>query len=187
MKKIILSLSLLIITSLSSYGADFSVEFFPADNSINDAKVSGISSAKITDLSTVLIDYQLKSQIPECQTNQHLVKVGGNFLCKTNSIVSIHFGSGANCSAVCSSGLCNICKIQGATGLTVQKLGTGGYRINGMNGTKYLCNGTGVGTSYSSGFFETTYQSSTYAHVQFGSGGSAVDVGNGLIICHYME
>ena len=49
MKKFLVILSLLV--SDLSWGANYQVEFLPADNSISDAKVQSISSSKISDFS----------------------------------------------------------------------------------------------------------------------------------------
>lgn len=56
----------------------------------------------------------------------------------------VYFGGGLNCnSTACSSGTCSVCKQTGGkiTSVTYESAGT--YRLNGIDGTKYTCSGTG--------------------------------------------
>jgi hypothetical protein len=56
---------------------------------------------------------------------------------------SVYFGSGANCGSVCSTGNCNICNQVGSKITSVSFVSTGVYNVNGIDGTKYFCSGTG--------------------------------------------
>jgi hypothetical protein len=58
-------------------------------------------------------------------------------------IQSVYFGSGANCSTVCSTGTCTICSQTGNKITSVSFSGTGIYLLNGIDGTKYNCTGSG--------------------------------------------
>ena len=58
-------------------------------------------------------------------------------------IQSVHFGSGASCATACTTGNCTICSQVGNKITSVSFVSTGTYNINGLDGTKYICNSMG--------------------------------------------
>lgn len=58
-------------------------------------------------------------------------------------IQSVYFGSGANCATACTAGNCTICSQVGSKITSVSFVSTGNYNINGLDGTKYICNSMG--------------------------------------------
>jgi hypothetical protein len=59
-------------------------------------------------------------------------------------VQSVYFGSGANCSSLCTTGTCTICNQIGFKITSVTHAGTGLYNLNGIDGTKYNCSATGL-------------------------------------------
>lgn len=85
----------------------------------------------------------------------------------TVKLFDINFGGSCvgdtGSGSVCSTGNCAICKQNGYSGsLTVSFVSTGVYRINGVDGSKTICNGTG----YASGL-TTVYSSNNSANSSY--------------------
>lgn len=78
-------------------------------------------------------------------------------------IQAVFFGSGAGCSSSCTTGTCTICTQIGSKITSVTWQQTGWYRLNGIDGTKYICSGSGwSGTQYLIGFDDKTDSTSSY-------------------------
>ncbi len=132
MRKIIIALSFI---SQISYGADFTVQFEPANNSIDDSKISSISSSKISDLNTSLAAYLLKTEI-KAPTIQKFLSGSGTY----STPIGVRYikvkmagGGGAGCSNEASGG----------TGHTAGGASTFGSILT--------ANGGGIGALYSNG------------------------------------
>lgn len=61
-------------------------------------------------------------------------------------IQSVSFGAtgSADCSAVCTTGVCNICNRVGNKITSISFFTTAAYDVNGISGTKYNCTGQGI-------------------------------------------
>lgn len=77
---------------------------------------------------------------------------------------SVQFGASADCSTNCTTGSCTICSQTGTSITSVTYVSAGSYRLNGLNGTKYVCtcNGYNGGGVYP---FFTNHLSSTSSYV----------------------
>lgn len=100
-------------------------------------------------------------------------------------IQSFTFGSGADCTSVCSTGTCSIC---GQTGLKVTSVThtgtTGFYNINGLDRTKYRCNGTGAsGIGFVSGYNDYAASTSSYIRFQTGAAGTTANTQGMVVNC----
>ena len=84
-------------------------------------------------------------------------------------IQSVYFGSGANCGSQCATGSCTICNSVGTKVTSVTWQSTGTYRINGIDGTKYNCTGTGVGGAWYPLYHDRPSSTTTYATVASGT------------------
>lgn len=87
-----------------------------------------------------------------------------------SDIQSVYFGSGANCnSSNCTTGTCSTCRQVGSKITSVTWAATGVYRLNGIDGTKYHCSGTGntVGTGLAT-CIHSPSGTSSYAEVTCG-------------------
>jgi hypothetical protein len=62
-------------------------------------------------------------------------------------IQSVYFGAGADCTSFCTAGTCTICNRVGTKITSIAWAATGGYELNGIDGTKYNCTGGGYGSS----------------------------------------
>ena len=60
-----------------------------------------------------------------------------------SDIQSVHFGAVAGCTTNCTTGTCFICNQVGNKITSVTWQSTGNYRLNGIDGYKYNCAGTG--------------------------------------------
>lgn len=100
-------------------------------------------------------------------------------------IQSVYFGSGTNCASNCTTGTCSICTQVGSKITSVTWNSTGAYNINGIDGTKYICNGNGltVGVGYASAFHDRASSPTTFARVTFYAGGSQVNAGYASVTC----
>lgn len=80
---------ILTLLSQSALGADYTVEFSPAPNSISDQEVSTLSSSKIlnfaqdvlSSISNTLSAYLKTTDIPTCTSSQILAKSGQALVC----------------------------------------------------------------------------------------------------------
>jgi len=101
-------------------------------------------------------------------------------------IQSVYFGSGANCLNPCNTvGSCSICTRVGTKITSVDAVNTTGfYRLQGIDGAKYICNGQGLGSS-SSGVIthELGSSTSTYAGIQAWNAGSGAAQGRASVTC----
>lgn len=88
---------------------------------------------------------------------------------KNADLQSVFFGAAAGCSTACTTGTCFICNQVGTKITSVTWQATGTYRINGIDGTKYNCNGTGVGGAYYAIYQNRPGSSSTYAEMIAGT------------------
>lgn len=59
-------------------------------------------------------------------------------------IQSVFFGSSADCTTACTTGTCTICSQVGSKITSVTWQSAGSYRLNGIDGTKYICNGNAL-------------------------------------------
>lgn len=100
-------------------------------------------------------------------------------------IQSVYFGSGADCTAACTTGNCTICSQVGSKITTVSWGTTGVYNINGIDGTKYHCyTGSGYNNGVAQGLFNKSASSSSMARIQFySSGTTTVNVGYASVTC----
>lgn len=84
-------------------------------------------------------------------------------------IQAVHFGSGADCGTVCSTGNCTICSQVGTRITSVSFVSTGEYNLNGIDGTKYICGGSAETTQYSGLIHKRNLSSSTFAKMRTGN------------------
>lgn len=98
-------------------------------------------------------------------------------------IQSVYFGSGADCSSVCSTGTCTICRKLGNKITSVFKSGTTGvYFINGLDKAVYICSGSGTTLSAPfSAAIGTNLSGSTSSYIL--TTGSGQDVLNASVTC----
>lgn len=100
-------------------------------------------------------------------------------------IQSVYFGGSADCSVVCSTGNCTICNQVGSKITSISWVAGGTYNINGIDGTKYNCQGTGTntGVSYLGAFQNRAASTSSFARLQYGSGANAANTGHASVTC----
>lgn len=101
-------------------------------------------------------------------------------------IQSVTFGSGANCSTACTTGNCTICKQVGTKITTISHTGTAGVlNFNGIDGTKYNCQGAGLAAGVSATVYQNqTTQTSSYARIQtLNPSGASVDAIAVVVTC----
>lgn len=95
-------------------------------------------------------------------------------------IQSVFFGTGASCTTACSSGTCTICSQTGNKITSVTWISSTIYQINGIDGTKYNCVGTGDnGTALVALLHARNSSTSTYARI----GAQGADVNRASVIC----
>jgi len=82
-----------------------------------------------------------------------------------SDIQSVYFGTGATCGTACSTGTCTICSQVGNKITSVSWEAAGTYRLNGLNGVKYNCSGTGVATTYAAIIHDKTTSTASYARL----------------------
>ena len=88
-------------------------------------------------------------------------------------IQQVFFGSGTNCTSACTTGTCSICNQTGSKITSVTWVSSGRYRINGLDGNKYSCNGTGYSSGYLAGINDKSAVSSSYVVTEFGVSATA--------------
>jgi hypothetical protein len=100
-------------------------------------------------------------------------------------IQSVYFGSGADCSSLCTTGTCVICNQVGNKITSVTFVSTGQYNINGIDGKKYSCTGGGhsSGVAYISAFHHLQSSTSTFARFLFGNASTLHDTAHAAITC----
>jgi hypothetical protein len=100
-------------------------------------------------------------------------------------IQSVYFGGGANCASLCTTGNCTICSQVGSKITSVSWAATGQYRVNGIDGTKYICNGNGYqqGTGYAAFHHERASSTSLLAYIYAWSGGTSVNSASMSVTC----
>jgi hypothetical protein len=101
-------------------------------------------------------------------------------------IQAVHFGSGVNCGSMCTTGTCTICNQTGTRITSVTNHGSGGYRLNGLDNSKWTCTGTAYNSS--SGFIliqqdRTAVPNVTYVPVNVGTSGSFLNAANASVVC----
>jgi hypothetical protein len=96
---------------------------------------------------------------------------------------SVYFGGNATCSAACTTGTCTICRQTGTKITSVTFSSTGVYRLNGLDGTKYICLGTRSGATNGPILTDTNAnQNASYAQV-VGASSSTVENSYGAVYC----
>jgi hypothetical protein len=98
-------------------------------------------------------------------------------------IQSVLFGSGANCDTACSTGTCSICTQIGSKITSVTFNATGQYKLNGIDGTKYNCTGSGGGANFVPAQHSKSSSTSSYAFINTGSGASNVNAATVSVMC----
>lgn len=103
-------------------------------------------------------------------------------------IQSVYFGSGADCATTFTSGSATICNRVGTKITSVQYISTGTIQVNGLDGTKYNCIGSGAGPSgaapYTSWLHNRPASSSSFVYMNKGSvAGTLADGSYNLIQC----
>lgn len=79
-------------------------------------------------------------------------------------VQSVTFGSSADCSTVCSTGTCTICRRSGTKITSVTWSSAGNYLLNGIDGNKYTCTAIGDNLSTVTPLeHPVTAQSTSYA------------------------
>lgn len=98
-------------------------------------------------------------------------------------IQAVYFGSGASCSSVCSTGTCSICNQTGSKITSVTYDDVGKYRINGLDGTRYSCTGSGnTGSNYVAAVNQLSSSTSSYVYMVTGTT-AAANSGMVSVIC----
>lgn len=99
-------------------------------------------------------------------------------------IQSVYFGSGADCTSACTTGTCTICNQVGNKITSVTWSSTGQYFLNGIDGTKYNCTGTGVGgSSYAPMVHNRSSSTTTYARVNLAVGATVTNASFASVQC----
>jgi hypothetical protein len=98
-------------------------------------------------------------------------------------IQSVYFGSSADCSTACTTGNCTICHQVGTKITSVSWSATGTYNVNGIDGTKYDCGGTGSGANYVVLRNTRVFSTSTYARIYAGYNVAVQDSAYNYLIC----
>jgi hypothetical protein len=99
-------------------------------------------------------------------------------------IQSVYFGSGANCASACTTGTCTICNQVGNKITSVSFVATGGYNLNGIDGTKYNCSGSSSSASSGNLVLVHTRANSTSSYAQIVSAiGSAINALSASVTC----
>lgn len=81
-------------------------------------------------------------------------------------IQSVYFGSSADCSTACTTGTCTICNQVGSKITSVTWSSLGSYLLNGIDGKKYNCSGTGYTTTNIPIIHQKPVSTTTYALIQ---------------------
>jgi hypothetical protein len=100
-----------------------------------------------------------------------------------SDLQSVYFGSGGSCTSACSTGSCTICQQSGNKITSVTWNATGNYRINGLDGTKYFCLGTGNNAGYNAGIHVQSSSTSAYADTIWGQGVTAANTAGASVVC----
>lgn len=98
-------------------------------------------------------------------------------------VQQVYFGTGANCDTACTTGTCNICSRTGTKITSVSWVSAGTYNVNGLDGTKYDCFGTGSGAQYTVLRNTKSLSTSTYARVYAGYNTGVLDSAYNDLIC----
>lgn len=101
-------------------------------------------------------------------------------------VQSVYFGGNATASSDCTTGNCMVVNPVGSKITTVSHNGTGTYRLNGIDGTKYNCTGQGysVGSNmHGTAFHNRAASTSSYATVQIAAGSLSYNAGYASITC----
>jgi hypothetical protein len=98
---------------------------------------------------------------------------------------SVYFGSGANCTSPCTTGTCTVCRQVGSKITSVTWSALGNYRLNGIDGTKYVCTpGNAYNVGVRSGIHALDASTSTYAQLYYYTTGTTTsDVGYAAVTC----
>jgi len=80
---------------------------------------------------------------------------------------SVYFGASADCSTACTTGTCTLCNQVGNKITSVTWNATGEYNVNGIDGKKYNCNGSGFGSTYGMFVHNRPNSTTSYARVGF--------------------
>jgi hypothetical protein len=158
-----------------------------------------------TSTSTGFISYSYNNSHAQAAAEQYIIcqKQGADYIGKTAKAVasdqnvrsigavgvdiqSVYFGSGANCQSACTTGTCNICTQVGTKITSVTwASATGNYNVNGIDGTKYICNGNAYDGAVA-GAFSMVHSlgpsTDTYARM-YGSRGGTTYNGYGTVTC----
>lgn len=94
-------------------------------------------------------------------------------------IQSVFFGTGASCGSPCTTGTCTICRQIGNKITSVTWNATGQYRLNGIDGTKYTCLGSGV----ASGTYYAITQDLSLANASYTQIDTAANIGRNSVLC----
>lgn len=94
-------------------------------------------------------------------------------------IQSVYFAQGA----ACVTGTCAINFQVGSKITSVTWVSAGRYRLNGLDGTKYVCHGSGGGVNYKPILHLRGSSTSTYAEIAAGSGASAENLQDASVTC----
>jgi len=99
-------------------------------------------------------------------------------------IQSVFFGSGANCASFCTTSPCTICNQVGSKITSVSRTSIGLYRVNGIDGLKYNCTGSGTTNAYIGIAHLKAGSTSSYAEINTGNAaGASTDSANNSLIC----
>lgn len=160
-------------------------------NGVTDTEINNVTSSSVvarvtnsTNGSKVAVAFTLLCQ-----------KQGADYLGKTAKAVasdanvrsigsigvdvqSVYFGIGTNCALACTTGTCAICRQVGSKITSVTRSSTGLYRLNGIDGTKYQCAGSGYSSTYGSmaALYDASSSTSTYGAVFVSTSGAAAGV-----------
>jgi len=98
-------------------------------------------------------------------------------------VQSVYFGSGATCSTACTTGTCTICRQTGNKITSVTFVSTGSFNLNGVDGTKYSCAGSGYNGGYMPIFQDLASSTSSLARVAMGIGATATNASYASVTC----
>lgn len=144
-----------VVSSLTASGITVTTQ-----NSQNGATAGSLSFSLTCTRSTT--DFKPKTVV--VSPLQEYVKTSNGGITK---IISGRFGSGAGCMTACTTGNCTVCLQNGNDFSTISFIGAGSYRINGIDGTKFSCTGTGYSSTGPTVVYSSnTAQNSSYASIE---------------------
>jgi len=154
------------------------------EQSVTGAPLNTIAANRSASLGQIDIRFTVK---PSTMNIARPVLTGDQVTAKgavNTDIQRVFFGSGANCATPCTTGNCTICRQVGNRITSVSFVSTGAYNVNGLDGTKYECNGNGFGAAnYNTIFTDLGSSTVSFVRVSSGVGGAQDNTRSASLTC----